>query len=85
MKVTSVLLSTILISVLDLLPQLQAVSSQSYLTISLTLVTNSSRSCDTGLTHNGVYAMVEYRLVEGQTGGEWQLLDTVTMEPTGKS
>ena len=31
--------------------------------------------------------MVEYRLVdhEGQTVGEWQLLDTVTMEPTGQS
>ena len=49
----------------------------------LTLVTNSPLNCSEGLTHPGVFVLVEYRLVDGQATGEWQLLDTVTMEPTG--
>ena len=49
--------------------------------LNLTLVSNSPLNCGTGLTHPGVFVLVEYRLVEGQAAGEWQLLDTVTMEP----
>ena len=47
--------------------------------LNLTLVSNSPLNCGTGLTHPGVFVLVEYRLVkvEGQTVGEWQLLDTV--------
>ena len=63
----------------------QSSSDQQMISPTLTLVTNSPLSCGTGLTHPGVFVMVEYRLVEGQTAGEWQLLDTVTMEPTGQS
>ena len=29
--------------------------------------------------------LVEYRLIEGETAGEWQLLETVNMEPAGHS
>ena len=49
--------------------------------LNLTLVSNSPLNCGTGLTHPGVFVLVEYRLVEGQVAGEWQLLDTVTMKP----
>ena len=51
---------------------------------SLTLVTNSPLNCSTGLTHPEVFVLVEYRLVEEQTAGEWYLLDTVKMEPIGE-
>ena len=55
------------------------------LSTTLTLVFNSPLNCGKGLTHPGVFVLVEYRLVEGQIAGEWQLLDTVTMEPTSQS
>ena len=53
----------------------------------LTLVINSAENCSTGLTHPGVFVLVEYRLVdpEGETAGGWQLLETVNVEPTGHS
>ena len=63
----------------------QSSRDQQILFPSLTLVTNSPLSCSTGLTHPGVFVLVEHRLIEGQTTGEWQLLDTVNMEPTGLS
>ena len=57
----------------------------SYPSLTLVMVTNSTLNCGTGLTHPGVLVLVEYRLaVGGKTPGEWQLLDTVTMEPTGQ-
>ena len=56
---------------------------QTVLSPTLTLVTNSPLNCSDGLTHPGVFVLVEYRLVDGQATGEWQLLDTVTTEPTG--
>ena len=63
----------------------QSSSDQQIISPTLTLVTNSTLNCGTGLTHPGVFVLVEYRLVQGQAVGEWQLLDTVTMEPTGQS
>ena len=56
---------------------------QSVVPINLTLVTNSPLNCSAGLTHPGVFVLVEYRLVEEQTVGEWQLLDTVSLNSTG--
>ena len=63
----------------------QSSNGQQILSPTLTLVSNSPLNCSTGLTHPGVFVLVEYRLVDGQAAGEWQLLDTVTMEPTGQS
>ena len=60
-------------------------SDQQILSPALTLVTNSTPNCDTGLTHRGVFVLVEYRLVDGQTAGEWKLLGTANIEPTGHS
>ena len=53
----------------------------------LTLVINSPENYNTGLTHLGVFVLVdaEYCLVEEKTAWEWQLLETVNMEPTGHS
>ena len=65
--------------------QSSASGDKEILSTTLTLTSNSPLNCGTGLTHPGVFVLVEYCLVEGQTAGEWQLLDTVTMEPTGHS
>ena len=48
----------------------------------LTLTTNSPENCGKGLTHNGVFVLVEYRLIETQPS-PWTLLQSISLNATG--
>ncbi len=48
----------------------------------LTLTTNSTENCGKGLTHNGVFVLVEYRLIETQSS-PWTLLQSISLNATG--
>ncbi len=43
--------------------------------VSLTLSTNSTANCDMGLTHSGVFLLVEYRL----TDSPWKHLEYIIL------
>ena len=84
---TEVLIALVLL--LCAAPQVRASltdgGGQPVISMNLTLVTNSPINCSAGLTYPGVFVLVEYRLVKGQTAGEWELLDTVSLDPTGQN
>ena len=77
--ITIALVSLVLLS--NAVPQVGA--SLPLVPLNLSLFTNSPQNCSTGLTHPGVFVLVEYRVVEAHSVEEWQLLDSVNMEPTG--
>ncbi len=58
-----------------------AVDCQDTGTVCMSLTTNSTASCDTGLTHSGVFLLVEYRLTDSETSS-WRLLKTIRLNTT---
>ncbi|XP_064400246.1 adhesion G-protein coupled receptor G6-like [Halichondria panicea] len=54
-------------------------SSTQQLNVTFTFVTNSAANCSTGLSHTGVFVLIEYRLLYSP----WKLLKRVSLDDTG--
>ncbi len=54
-------------------------SSSSSAQLTLTLITDSAANCSSGLTHPGVYVLVEYRL----SSSPWTLLKGISLNNAG--
>ena len=54
--------------------------------VKFNLFTNTTANCTAGLTHNGVFVKMEYRLLKQESLGKWITVNTgFELEPSGSS